>query len=140
MKLTVKNTEQGLIPLYNSDLDEKKKLKLGKVYEADVKDAESRNYQFLKKFMALIRIGHENTKEFEGEIPFKVYRKWATVKAGHYDIYKTSRGKMVEAKSLAFENMDEIEFQQVYNDVIQVIMNDIGASKETIEQELLNFL
>lgn len=40
------NTASGLRPCYDSDYDEKKKLKLGKIYKAKITLA--RNYDFLK--------------------------------------------------------------------------------------------
>ncbi|KKM61903.1 hypothetical protein LCGC14_1526970, partial [marine sediment metagenome] len=63
LKFFCQNTEAGLIPLYPSDLDEKKKLKKNKVYSCEIKF--ERNYEFLKKFMALIRVGCENSKAVE---------------------------------------------------------------------------
>ena len=42
------NTASGLRPCYDSDYDEKKKLKLGKIYKAKITLA--RNYDNLKKY------------------------------------------------------------------------------------------
>ena len=140
MKIFCKNTVKGLVPLYDSDMDEKRKLKLGKDYCVDAVEWEERNYQFLKKFMALIKIGHENTREFPDGIPFDPYRKWATMKAGYYDAYHTKKGVMVEAKSISFKNMKEPEFAELYKAVIDVIIKDIGTTKEEIENNLINFL
>jgi hypothetical protein len=132
------NTEFGLKPIYGSDYEEKKKLKIGEVYCCKIENA--RNYEFLKKFFALLELGHQNTKEFKEDIPSKVYRKWAIIKAGYFDIYHTSKGVMVEAKSISFVNMDEEEFQKVYNGVLDVIIKDIGVDRNIIEKELVNFL
>ena len=49
MKLFLRNTISGLVPLYPSDFDEKRKLKLGWDYEADI--VHPRNLGFHKKFM-----------------------------------------------------------------------------------------
>ena len=138
MKILCQNTKHGLVPLYDEDYEEKKKLKIGEVYYCEVKLP--RNYEFLKKFMALVKIGWENTKEFQGDIPFDIYRKWATIKAGFCDLYHTSKGVMVEAKSIAFSNMTEEEFQKVYDSVLMVIISDIGCSKKDIEQQLESFM
>ena len=54
MKLLLKNTASGLVPIYDDDFDEKKKLKIGQVYEVSIKLV--RNYEFHKKYFALIRI------------------------------------------------------------------------------------
>lgn len=135
MELLLRNTEHGLIPEYTPDFDEKKKLKLGEVYKAKIVFA--RNYEFHKKFMALCKIGCENSKTVE--MPFDTYRKYAQIKAGYYNIYSTPKGQYVEAQSIAFDKMDNEQFQEVYNRVLQFIMVDIQATKEDIERELINF-
>ena len=129
------NTEQGLKPKFNSDAKEKKRLVIGEDYWADIKKA--RNYQFHKKFMALVKIGMENSKNVD--MPFDVYRKYALIKSGYYKIYETPKGKYVEADSIAFENMDEEKFQEVYSKVLDFIIIDTQATKEDIEKELISF-
>lgn len=44
MKIYLQNTSMGLIPMADSDYDEKKRLKIGEVYEVSIKLA--RNYHF----------------------------------------------------------------------------------------------
>ena len=136
MEIFLQNTKSGLVPLYDSDLSEKKKLKLGTVYKAKI--IETRDYIFLKRFMALIRIGKENSKNVE--MPFDAYRKYATIKAGYADIYHTPKGLFVDAKSIAFDKMSESEFREVYSNVLNFIIKDIEADREIIEKELINFL
>ncbi len=125
------------MPLYPSDLDEKKKLKRNKVYSCEIKF--ERNYEFLKKFMALCKVGHKNTTNFIDSIPFDVYRKWVTIQAGFYDMYKTKKGTMVEAKSISFDSMEEDEFQKVYDQALDIVIKDIGVTREEIEDNLINF-
>ncbi len=138
MKFFVQNTGTGLIPLYPSDLDEKKRLKIGKVYCGDFAEWKERNYNFLKKFMALIKIGCENSKNVE--MPFDTYRNYATIKAGYAKIHQTPKGTFVEAESISFKNMSEEKFEKVYSDVLDFIIKDTGADKETLENELGSFL
>lgn len=138
MSIFCKNTEQGLIPLYDSDLDEKKKLKLGETYEMTPKIWKERNLQFHKKFFALLNLGFDNTKMIGFDL--KGYRSYITMKAGYADVYQTPRGLMALPKSIAFDKMDDTEFQSLYNSAIQVIIDDIGATREDIEQNLINFL
>ena len=135
MKFFCQNTEAGLIPLYPSDLDEKKKLKKNKVYSCEIKF--ERNYEFLKKFMALIRVGCENSKAVE--MPFKAYRNYATIKSGYAKIYNTPKGTFVEAESISFGSMNEEDFEKVYNDVLNFIIKDTQADKDFIEDNLINF-
>ncbi len=129
------NTERGLVPLYPSDLEEKKRLKLNKVYSCNIN--EERNYEFHKKFMALCKIGCENSKNVE--MPFDTYRKYATIKAGYFKQYVTPKGVYVEAESISFSSMPQDKFEKLYSDVLDFIIKDIGADRETIEEQLINF-
>ena len=135
MKLLVRNTDKGLVPEYASDLDEKKKLKLGAIYSVEVK--RERNYRFHKKFMALCKLGCENSKNVT--MPFDAYRKYVTMKAGYFKTYKTPKGIMVEPESISFANMDEDKFSEVYGRVLNVVIEDTQATQTEIETELINF-
>ena len=135
MKLLLQNTLHGLIPLYNSDYEEKKKLKLGEIYEADIKHP--RNYEFLKKFMALINVGVSNSKM---DLPFDVYRKIMVMRAGYFIAYQTDKGTHYEPESISFASMNETKFQEVYSRVLDKIIADLGCSTEEIERQLINFM
>ena len=135
MKITVRNTINGLVPLYSSDLDEKRKLKIGETYQVEVK--RPRNYQFHKKFFALLNIGWENT---DVEMPFDTYRRWVTMRAGFYKVYHTPKGELYEPESIAFSNMDDDTFSEVYERVLSIIMKDTGADKPDVEMMLNDFL
>lgn len=52
MKLNLLNTAHGLVPMYEDDFDEKKKLRIGQVYKADI--TVPRNTSFHRKAFALI--------------------------------------------------------------------------------------
>lgn len=136
MKITVRNTINGLVPLYSSDLDEKRKLKIGETYEVEIKHP--RNYQFHKKFFALLNIGWENTPEVD--MPFETYRRWVTMRAGFYKVYHTPKGELYEPQSIAFSAMDEDSFEEVYNRVLDVILKDTGADKPDVEAMLVEFM
>ena len=135
MKLLLRNTLSGLIPLYPSDYDEKRKLRLGQDYEAEIKNP--RNYEFLKKFFALVNIGHENTSL---DMPFETYRKYIIMKAGFFKSYQTPKGVFYEPDSISFSSMEQEQFEDVYSRVLDKIIEDIGATKEDIENQLINFM
>ena len=135
MKITVRNTINGLVPLYSSDLDEKRKLKIGETYQVEVK--RPRHYQFHKKFFALLNIGWENT---DVEMPFDTYRRWVTMRAGFYKVYHTPKGELYEPESIAFSNMDDDTFSEVYERVLSIILRDTGADKPDVEMMLNDFL
>ncbi len=135
MKIFCTNTSSGLVPLYDSDYEEKRKLKIGEVYFCEIK--QPRNYEFLKKFFALIRLGTENSPR---NMPQEAYRAYVTMKAGYVDVYDTPNGKMALPQSISFANMDDDKFAKLYFAVINVIAKDIGLNNETIENELGNFM
>ena len=135
MKIFCNNTVQGLVPLYDSDMDEKRKLKLNVDYECVIREA--RNLQFHKKCFALINLGCDNSPR---DMPLDAYRAYVTMKAGWVDVYKTEKGVMALPKSIAFDKMDDKEFAELYRAVIGVIVEDMGATKEDIESNLINFL
>jgi hypothetical protein len=135
MKLLLRNTISGLIPLYPSDYDEKRKLKLGQDYEADIKNP--RNIGFHRKFFAMVNIGHENTSL---EMPFETYRKYIIMKAGYFKAYQTPKGNYYEADSISFGNMTQDEFEEVYSRVLDKIIADIGSTKEEVEKQLIEFM
>jgi len=135
MKILCKNTLSGLVPIYSSDHDERKKLKIGQEYECDIKNP--RNYQFHKKFFALINLGHNVT---DLELPFDVYRKLMIMRAGYFKVYQTDQGVLYEADSISFGSKSEDEFQEVYSRVLDQIIKDIGMTSEEIEKEIANFM
>lgn len=70
---------------------------------------------------------------------FDAFREWVTIQAGFYTEHfypDGSRGR--RAKSIAFANMDETEFQQVYKSVLNVLWNWILFRKFSSLEEVEN--
>jgi len=105
------------------------------VYEVDVKEA--RNYEFLKKFFALIKKGHDNTKM---DMPQEAYRSYCIIKAGFADFYETGKGIMILPKSISFSKMTEETFQDLYSRVLDVIVADLQLEREELLNELGTFI
>jgi len=135
MRIICRNTISGLIPIYPSDVDEKRKLKLGTDYEVEIKLP--RNYQFHKKLMALFNVGCQNSKM---ELPFDVYRKIMTVRAGFFTAYETDKGIYYEPDSLSYASKNEAEIQEIYSRVLDAIIKDIGSTSDEIENMLIEFM
>jgi len=135
MKLLLQNTLSGLVPLYPSDYDNKRKLVLGETYEADIKNP--RNVGFHRKFFAMLNVGHENTRL---EMPFDTYRKYMTVKAGFFTAYQTPKGVYYDPDSISFASMEQDEFEDVYSRVLDKVIEDIGVTKADVEKQLINFM
>jgi hypothetical protein len=135
MKLFLRNTLTGLIPLYPADFDSKRKLKLGVDYECDIKLP--RNIGFHRKYFALLNIGHENTQM---DMPFETYRKYVIMKAGFFKTYQTPRGVFYDAESISFSSMTEDVFEDLYSRSMDVIIKDIGSTTDEVEKQVLSFI
>lgn len=144
MELFCTNTARGLVPNYDSDFEEKKKLKIGEVYK--VKVTKARNYHFHRKYFALINCAwaYQNqgvTDHFKNNVD--LFRKTVEMSAGHCDtIYSIPRNEWIETpKSISFEKMDEIEFQTLYEKVKDVLFSVFlkKISEEEFMRNLVNF-
>lgn len=144
MKIKLLNTVQGLKPLYDEDFDEKKKLKIGEIYVADIKKA--RNIDFHRKYFALINLAWEYQPErvIEGyHHNVDHFRKSVEICAGWSEtIYSISRKEYIEApKSISFDKMDEAEFMDLYDNVKRVLFQTFlrHIDEEEFVKNLINF-
>lgn len=143
MKLQLINTINGLVPCYDEDFDEKKKLKLGEVYEAEIKV--SRNFQFHKKARALLNCAWQYLPETKqkGFRTIENFRKYLTVAAGYCEVFFSPKsGQYVEyPKSWAFDKMDNAEFEELYKGVRTVIDSLLATivNKEEFDKYLTRF-
>jgi len=135
MKLLLRKYGNALVPVDDAMAEEFNKLKSGQDYE--IQTRKSRNPKFHRKFFALIKLGHDNTQL---DMPLDSYRKYITMKAGFFQKFPTRKGEYIEPISIAFDSMDESEFEEVYNRVLDKIIEDTGADKEFVEKELMSFL
>ena len=126
-----------LVPVYESDLEFIKKLPYDNPIFVTPK--KGRNYEFHKKMFALFKLGHNNSKKYS-HLSFDNYRKAMTMAAGFFITYEAFGKTFYEAESLAYEKMEADKFEECYQAVLQRVMKDIEADKETIEHELMGFL
>ena len=143
MKMHLLNTAYGLKPCSDIDYDQKKRLKIGEVYEAEVREV--RNYQFLRKYFALIRCAYafltpsqqEFIKSPEG------LRKTVQIAAGYCEVYYSIKRKewVEESKSIAFDKMTESEFSELYESVKLVLFSTFlkDVDEQAFMRELVNF-
>ena len=137
MKINVvKNGFNQLIAATSKDFEKLQKLSSNQIYEFDFKKV--RNYEFHKKFFALVNQGFENSKyNFPN---YESYRNYIIQRAGHFVAVITEKGMFTSAKSISFDNMDETEFERVYKDVLQAVIIDTGATEEEINNNYSNFM
>jgi hypothetical protein len=135
MKINLLNTLNGLKPCDDDDFDNKRKLKLGCIYSAEIKLF--RNYEFFKKYHKLITITWEFLPEHiqEGLKNKDKMRESLQMTAGFSDTYfSIDKGEWLDRpKSISFESMKEEEFIELYERVKDVIFN---VFKDYITEEI----
>jgi len=93
-----------------------KKLSRHEVYNARI--WKPRCIKFLRKYFALINLIWEIQNHFENKTAL---RYWLQMKAGFYTMQIAPNGEpMYFPDSISFQNMDDIQFDEVYNKVINV--------------------
>ena len=143
MKIQVICTTNGLVPLGDDSYEEKRKLRVGQVYECEVKVV--RNYRFLKKAFALLNAAWSlmNERQQAGWRSKEGFRNYLTVAAGHYDVYFNQRlNAYVETpRSWSFDKMDEAEFSDLYSRMKDVVFLVLGGriTEEIFNRVLANF-
>jgi len=130
--------DYGFFPVNDNDLEVCKKFVEGEVYRCEIK--KPRNIKFHRKFFALLQYVFENQDKYDNAEDLRVEIE---LKAGNYTEHITTKGKMIYIpKSIAFEKMDNIEFEKLYNKAVDVILKDfiIGDTKENIEAQVQDIL
>lgn len=131
----IKNDTGQFIPAYNSGYEKAKRFKPGETLLADIK--RPRNIGFHRKFFALLNMGFSNQEQYD---IFEDYRAVMIMKAGYYKAIETDRGVVYLPKSISFASMDNLEFEELYSKMIDVLIKELGLDQESIEKELSTFM
>lgn len=94
-----------------------------------------RNGKFHRKFFALLDVGYEawdpdrKHKSYKGmavEKNREQFREDITIAAGYYAQTFDLKGRMViRAKSISFAKMDDVEFENLYQAVVTVLLREV---------------
>lgn len=135
-----------LAPATDEDADALRKIKTGAAVRVEVKQI--RNYKFLQKWFTLAKYAFDiwsetvPPQEYKGQPvkpSFDRFRKDLIILGGRFDAVYNARGEVrVEAKSISFANMSEDEFEGLYSDTIDVILNKILNDSSMTEDTLRN--
>ncbi|MFT0333150.1 DUF1367 family protein [Bacteroides uniformis] len=144
MDIFCKVTPCGLVPLHDSDLDLKKRLRVGSVVRCKVSNP--RNYEHHKKFFALVRLTFDN-------LPLPLVEKWNI--RNEYDMLRRFKRDLgyftntineygeheIEYLSISFVAMEQHEFEQFYNQCIDLVLFKYikGIDKQDLITEIENF-
>jgi hypothetical protein len=110
-----------------------------------------RNYKFLKKYFALLKVGYDNwtpgkinSKYGVPEKDFGRFRADVIILAGYYTTTVRLDGSVrIEPKSTAFANMTEEEFSTLYSKTIDVLLKHVygnGMTPEELNQIVERYL
>ena len=138
MKILVKKTLSGLIPVSKTEYDKLQecRLKIGETYQIDIK--KPRNVKFHRKFFVLINLCFENQENYNN---IDHLRHDLIVEAGFYEkVFDLNGIETLRARSMSFAKMDDIEFKELYNRVADVVCRFLSISNEVLaEQVALEF-
>lgn len=139
----IKMPDGNLMPASEHDREQLRSIK--SMQPCRVRVTRVRNYEFHKKWFALVQYAYENWEppmaiatadllagEFvtpPEEYPhkdFDRFRKDIIILAGYYDAtYRLNGEVRLEAKSISFGAMDEDEFSKLYDATIEVIVKHV---------------
>lgn len=87
----------------------------------------------------LVRIADKRAGSISLCKSFDAYRSWVIVEAGHYDAIQLPDGTLRKhPRSIAFANMDELEFQQLYKAALDVLWRWILSRAFRSQEEAEN--
>ena len=132
MEIWAKNTFRGLVPMYSSDLDNKKKLKIDQEYLITIKLP--RNIKLHRKMFSLYNLVFENQERYKF---LDDLRRDITIECGRYRERVNIHGEVIkEAESISFANMDDIEFSDLYNKTLDVVVKYFSFDRQSVIDEL----
>lgn len=128
----MKAAEGVLIPHDDAAAAFIKKMKMGALAHADYKQV--RNYLFHKKYFALVKFAFDNWEpkgglEYLGQPVQKNlnrFRKDVAILCGFFETSVNLKNEVrLEARSISFSEMDEIEFEELYQATISVVLSRV---------------
>lgn len=141
MDVYLVRTFNGLVPAGDDSYEQVQKMKIGQPYKAKI--TKPRNIDKHRRYFALIKLAwaYQNEKVVEH---FKNsedgFRKSVELAAGWYDtVYSIGKKEWTQVpKSIAFDNMDDLEFDELYKRVKDVLF--MVFLKHITEEEFMNNL
>lgn len=128
------------VPASDIEAERLTRLKTGCTFEVEIK--QSRNQAFHGKVFAFFNFCYEHyfDEPANNSEQFDWFRKRLTIAAGFYVEFNTKKGLIREAKSLAYANMEQEEFENCYKALIQVAMQTIfKGCDESMYEKLYSF-
>lgn len=144
-------TSNVLVPYDEAAAAFIQKMKVGELAHSDFKRV--RNYKFHKKYFALVTFAFDQWEPrggltYQGQAVTKNkdrFRKDVAILAGFFESTVNLKGEVrLEAKSISFAQMDEIEFEALYSATVDVVLQRVLTrftkdELENVVNQLLGF-
>lgn len=134
-RLYIRKTLTGFEPADDASREAWRKYKLGEVYRGDV--VKPRSYKHHKLCMALLTLTFQNQERYTS---FEMFRKAVAIDAGHVNEVITLDGEVtIEAGSLSYDALDEVEFTKVFSAMMTVCCRILGTTAPILEAEVSRY-
>lgn len=136
-------TDAGLVPMYDSDLEEKGRLRCGERVLCRI--SRPRNYGFHKKFFALVRLTYRNLPEhlhamlrIRSEEDMLLSMK---LELGYADTVWYGGRQVAVPKSISFAAMDQREFERFFARAVDLVLTLYlrGTDRKELLDEIESF-
>ena len=131
--MLIKTIQGHLVPDGEEEHQKLKKIKPGSVVRCDVK--QMRNGRFFRKWWSLVKLAFDMSSErmqpvmHRGEEikpSFDRFRQDITILAGYYEpVVRYDGSLLLIAKSLKWSEMNEEEFDRLYSQTIDVVLQKV---------------
>ena len=143
MDIYCRVTDIGLIPMYDSDLDEKHRLRIGDNVLCTIK--RPRNYEFHKKYFALLRLTVANLPHLIQQ-QMQIFTEEDLLDCLKIDLgLFTTRWhggrQIVKTGSISFAKMDNTEFERFVSRSVDAILRIYlrGTDRQALIEEVENY-
>lgn len=143
MDIYCRVTDIGLIPMYDSDLDEKHRLRIGDNVLCTIK--RPRNYEFHKKYFALLRLTIANLPHLIQQ-QMQIFTEEDLLDCLKIDLgLFTTRWhggrQIVKTGSISFAKMDNTEFEKFFSRSVDAILRIYlrGTDRQALIEEVENY-
>ena len=124
MEAWIAKTPSGhLVPADDKSRATLREIPAGEIVKVAFK--RGRNYENHKRFFSFLQTTFDMQEHFT---EMEHYRKWITMKAGHYDMIVVPNGTtLFQPKSIAFDKMEEDKFKELFSTCIDVFLRELGT-------------
>lgn len=114
------------------------KIKDGAAFTADVKIVRCPGLH--RKFFKMVRFVLHNLPEKHGFKTLDSLREELMFRAGYFTRYTMTTGEDIyKVRSISFESMDQLEFEEVYNRILDEGCKMLGVSSGDLSAEIEEF-